>query len=117
MALRLVLVALVLVTRTFFLPSTFSFKLRARLFFLKRAYASKMKKALEKNCLPDDLKEKLLGLYNEELDGLISVLSSAAEVAGLLKSPCTQRGLDLLTRDVRPRGFVKALDQMQLQGR
>ena len=50
----------------------------------------------------DDLKEKLLELYNEELDGLISALSSTAEVAGLLKPPRPQRGLDLLTRDVRP---------------
>ena len=79
-----------------------------------------MKKALKKNCLPDDLKEKLLGLHNEELDRLISSLSSAAEVAGLLKSPRPQKGLTLLTRDVGPRDFVKALkalDQMQLQGR
>ena len=93
MALRLTLVALVLAMRAFLSLSAFSFKLRVRLFFLKRAYTSGMNKALERSGLPDDLKEELLELYNEELDRLISALSSVARVARLLKSLRPQRAL------------------------
>jgi len=81
---RLVLTALAFALRASLSLFTFGLKLRTRLFFLKRAYVSKMKKALEKDCLPEDLREELLKLYSKELDKVTSTLSSIAKTTNLM---------------------------------
>jgi hypothetical protein len=86
LALRLALAALAFAVRTFLSLSAFSFKLRARLFFLRRAYISKMKRALDEGALPEDLREELLKLYCERLDGLLSSLRSTFRATNLVRS-------------------------------
>jgi len=82
---RLVLTALVFALRAYLSLSAFSFKLRVRLFFLKRSYVSKMKRALEEGRLPKDLREELLELYSKELDNVASTLSSIAKTTNLME--------------------------------
>lgn len=93
MVLRLVLVAPAFAFRAFLSLLTFSFKLRVKLFFLKRAHVSRMKRTLKKNRLPDDLREELLELYRKEFDRLTSALSSIARTMELMKSFHPQRAL------------------------
>jgi len=86
LALRLALAALAFAVRTFLSLSAFSFKLRARLFFLRRTYISKMMRALDEGGLPEDLREELLELYCERLDGFLSSLRSTFRATNLVKS-------------------------------
>jgi hypothetical protein len=85
LALRLAIAALAFALRTLLSLLTFSFKLRLKLFFSKRAHVSRMRRTLKKNRLPDDLREELLELYSKELDEITSALSSIARVTGLVK--------------------------------
>jgi len=84
LTLGLVLAALVLALRTYLSLSVFGLKLRTRLFFLKRFCVSKMKRALEKGRLPEDLREELLKLYSRELDHVASASGSIAKTANLI---------------------------------
>jgi len=90
---RLVLTALAFALRASLSLFTFGLKLKTRLFFLKRSYVSRMKKALEKGRLPKDLREELLKLYSRELNNVASTLSSIAKtnLMGLLRSRRTTR--------------------------
>jgi transcription initiation factor TFIIIB Brf1 subunit/transcription initiation factor TFIIB len=91
--LRLVITVFAFASRTLLSLLAFSFKLRTRLFFSKRAHVSRMKRILKKNRLPDELREELLKLYSKELDRITSALGSIARVTELVKLLDTQKVL------------------------
>jgi hypothetical protein len=83
--LRLAITVLAFALRTLLSLLAFSFKLRMKLFFSKKAHVSRMRRTLKKNRLPDYLREELLELYSKELDEITSTLSSIAKMTELVK--------------------------------